>query len=108
MEHVPQPADDGQERAPRRRPRSRIRRRLAQRAPIDTTNPAAVVAWAGTVRPVVASLRALAEEATDRPAMRAHSRVFLRTAMLKSLRELEARLDAVAPPQGATSPAPAD
>ena len=49
-------------------------------------------------------LRTIAEEATDRPAVRVHSRVFLRRAMLKRLRELEARLDVVAAQQWAPDP----
>jgi hypothetical protein len=68
------------------------------RAPIQTTDPAALAAYAGELRPVVASLRALAEDATARPALRVHSRAYLRRDMLRDLRELEARLDAAALP----------
>ena len=48
---------------------------------------------------MVADLRALAEDATAVPTQRVHSRLYLRRGLLKSLRELEARLrDSVTTP----------
>ncbi len=79
--------------------RSRVRLREALRAPVETTDPAALAAYANELRPVVASLRTLAEDATVRPSKRVHSRAFLRSEMLKAVRVLEARLDAAAPPE---------
>jgi hypothetical protein len=78
---------------------SRARQRERLRAPVPTTDPAALAAYAGELRPVVASLRALAEEATARPSDRTDPRAFLRAGLLKSLRTLEARLAAAAPPE---------
>ena len=76
--------------------RSRVRQREALRAPVETTDPAALAAYAKQLRPVVASLRTLAEDATaPRPV---YSREHLRSEMLKALRVVEARLDAAAPP----------
>jgi hypothetical protein len=81
--------------------RSRVRERLRLRTPVQTTDPAALDAYAGELRPVVASLRALAEDATAPADKRVHSRVHLRSSMLKGLRELEARVDAASPPEHA-------
>jgi hypothetical protein len=78
--------------------RSRLRERLRLRAPVETTDPAALAKYAGELRPVVAALRALAEDATSPADKRVHSRAYLRCGMLKGLRELEARIDAAAPP----------
>jgi hypothetical protein len=78
--------------------RSRLRERLQLQAPVQTSDPAARAAYAGELRPVVASLRALAEDATSPADKRVHSRAYLRSGMLKGLRELEARIDAAAPP----------
>lgn len=78
--------------------RSRVRERERLRRPVQTTDPATLAAYAGELRPVVAKLRTLAEDATARPAQRVHSRAFLRGGLLKGIRELEARLDAAAPP----------
>jgi len=77
--------------------RSRVRARERLRAPVETTDPAALAAYASALRPVVATLRALAEDATLPASKRVHGRLYLRGAMLKSLRALEARLDAAAP-----------
>ena len=79
--------------------RSRIRERARLRAPVETTDPAGLAAYASELRPVVASLRAMAEDATARPSQRIHDRAFLRRGMLKSLRELEARIDVADPPE---------
>ncbi|MRG95765.1 hypothetical protein [Polyangium spumosum] len=77
--------------------RSRVRERERLRAPVETTDPAALAAYAGELRPVVASLRALAEDATAAPSQRVHARSFLRRELLRGIRELEARIDAAAP-----------
>ncbi|MRG97658.1 hypothetical protein [Polyangium spumosum] len=82
--------------------RSRVRERERLRAPVETTDPAALAAYAGELRPVVANLRALAEDATTAPSQRVHARAFLRREILRGIRELEARIDAAAP---APSPA---
>jgi hypothetical protein len=89
--------------------RSRVRLREALRAPVETSDPAALAAYAEHLRPVVATLRELAEDATaPRPV---YSREHLRNEMLKALRVVEARLSAAAPIQETTvavepSPAP--
>ena len=62
--------------------------------PATTTDPAGLSAWATSILPVVQELRALAEDATAVPTQRVHSRLYLRRGLLKSLRELEARLRA--------------
>jgi hypothetical protein len=77
--------------------RSRVQKRERLRAPVMTADPAALAAYAAELRPVVASLRELAEDATVRPAQRIHGRLYLRQAMLRRLRELEARIEAAAP-----------
>ncbi|MRG95769.1 hypothetical protein [Polyangium spumosum] len=77
--------------------RSRVRDRARLRAPVETTDPAALAAYAGTLRPVVASLRALVEDATAAPSQRVHARAFLRREILRGIRELEARIDAATP-----------
>ena len=74
--------------------RSRVRERERIRAAVQTTDPAALAAYARLLRPVVTNLRALVEDATATPDERAHSRVFLRRETSKSIRELEARIDA--------------
>jgi hypothetical protein len=81
--------------------RSRDRERLRLRAPVPTTDPAGLAAYAGELRPLVAKLRALALDATARPSQRVHVRALLRRDMLKGLRELEARLDAAVLPTAA-------
>ena len=73
--------------------RSRVRERERIRAAVQTTDPAALAAYARLLRPVVTNLRALVEDATATPDERVHSRVFLRRETLKSIRELEARID---------------
>ncbi|MDC0746017.1 hypothetical protein [Polyangium mundeleinium] len=77
--------------------RSRVRERERVRAAVQTTDPAALAAYAGALRPVVASLRTLAEDATAEPSKRVHARAFLRREILKGIRELEARIDAATP-----------
>jgi hypothetical protein len=77
--------------------RSRVRFREALRRPVETTDPAALAAYAAELRPVVASLRGFAEDATA--ARPVYSREHLREKMLKALRVLEARIDAAAPPE---------
>lgn len=88
--------------------RSRVRQRERLRRPVQTNDPAALAVYAAELRPVVASPRALAEDATVQPRQRVHGRLYLRVAMLKSIRELEARIDAAAhPPDVASSNSPA-
>ena len=77
--------------------RSRVAQRERLRAPVPTSDPAALAAYAAELRPVIATLRALAEEATARPSDRKHTRTFLRAGILKSLRTIEARLAAAYP-----------
>ncbi|WP_437831957.1 hypothetical protein [Sorangium sp. So ce1153] len=79
--------------------RSRVRLREALRAPVQTTDPAGLAAYAKHLRPVVATLRSLAEDATAARPM--YSREYLREEMLKGIRVLEARLDAAASPEPA-------
>ncbi len=83
--------------------RSRVRERTRLRASVVTTDPFALAAYANALRPVVASLRTLTEDATAEPSKRVHSRAFLRREILRGIRELETRIDAAAP---APSPAP--
>lgn len=76
--------------------RSRVRERERIRAAIQTTDPAALAAYAELLRPVVTNLRALVEDATTTPDQRVHSRVFLRREILKALREIETRIEVAA------------
>jgi len=73
--------------------RTRVRERARIRASVQTTDPAALAAYADLLRPVVTNLRSLVEDATATPDKRVHSRVFLRREILKGLREIEARID---------------
>jgi hypothetical protein len=84
--------------------RSRVRLREALRAPVETTDPAALSAYAAELRPIVATLRELTEDATAKRPV--YSREYLRDEMLKALRVVEARLDAAAPIQGPASEPP--
>lgn len=77
--------------------RSRVRERERIRAAVETTDPAAMAAYAGELRPVVTNLRTLIEDATAEPSKRVHARPYLRRELLKSIRELEARIEAAAP-----------
>jgi hypothetical protein len=56
------------------------------------TDPQALAAYAKYLRPVVTTLRELAEDATAARPM--YSREYLREEMLKAIRVLEARIDA--------------
>jgi hypothetical protein len=78
--------------------RSRVQLRERLHAPVETSDPQGLASYAAELRPVVASLRELAEDATARPSQRVRCRVLLRREMLRALRELEARIDAAAPP----------
>jgi len=80
--------------------RSRVVERERIRAVVQTTDPAALAAYAEALRPVVAALRTLAEDATAEPSKRVHARTYLRENMLKKIRELEARIVAA----GASTP----
>lgn len=73
--------------------RSRVRERARIRAAIQTSDPAALAAYAELLRPVVTNVRALVEDATAAPDKRVHSRVFLRREILKGLREIETRIE---------------
>ncbi|MDI1483276.1 hypothetical protein [Polyangium sp. y55x31] len=77
--------------------RSRVRERERIRAAVQTTDPAALAAYAGLLRPVVTNLRTLVEDATAAPSQRVHARAFLRREILRGIRELEARIDAASP-----------
>lgn len=87
--------------------RSRVRARVRLRAPVQTTDPAALAAYVGELRPVLAKLRALADDATVRPAQRVHSRAILRGGSFRGIRELEARFDAPAHPPDTEPSTPA-
>jgi hypothetical protein len=78
--------------------RSRVQLRERLRAHVETTDPAALATYAGELRPVVATLRALVEDATA--ARPVYSREHVRGEMLKALRALEARLDVADPEHG--------
>jgi hypothetical protein len=86
--------------------RSRVRLRDALRAPVETTDPAGLAAYAKYLRPVVATIRTFAEDATA--AKPVYSREHSREQLLKALRVVEARLDAAAPPEPAPNAAPGD
>jgi hypothetical protein len=66
-----------------------------KQAPNGRPTAQALAAYAKYLRPVVATLRTLAEDATA--AKPVYSREHLRSEMLKAIRVLEARLDAAAP-----------
>ena len=78
--------------------RSRVRKRERIRAAVQTTDPAALAAYAELLRPVVTNLRTLVEDATAEPDKRVHSRVFLRREILKGLREIETRIQVASNP----------
>lgn len=78
--------------------RSRVRNRERIRAAVETTDPAALAAYAALLRPLVATIRTLAEDATATPDQRVHSRVFLRREILKGLREIETRIEVASNP----------
>lgn len=78
--------------------RSRVRERERIRAAVETTDPAALAAYAALLRPVVASIRTLVEDATSAPDKRVHSRVYLRREILKGLREIETRIEVASNP----------
>jgi hypothetical protein len=70
--------------------------RARLRVPIDRADPQAMTAWIHGLRPLVADIRGLAEEATLPPAHRRYARVFLRRRLLRAVLAMEARLEAVA------------
>lgn len=78
--------------------RSRVRERERIRSAVETTDPAALAAYANALRPVVASVRSLVEDATAEPSKRVHARSFLRREILKNLREIEARIEVAMTP----------
>jgi hypothetical protein len=75
----------------------RARKEEHLRALVTTTDPAALAQFAGELRPVVASLRALAEDATA--ARPVYSKEHARHEMLRAIRTIEDRIDA-APEHG--------
>jgi hypothetical protein len=85
--------------------RARVRLREALRAPVETTDPQALAAYAAALRPVVATIRTLAEDATA--AHPVYSKEHARHEILKAIRVLEARIDAASPPPNAEPSAPA-
>ncbi len=80
--------------------RSRIARkeRLVAAATVETTDPAALAVYANSLRPYLATLRTLAEDATAPTGTRVHSRTYIRAEVLRTLRVLEVRINAAAPP----------
>ena len=78
--------------------RARVREsKRHARITVATADPAGLAAYVATLRPIVASLRALTEDATAAPEARVYDRLYLRRFILKDIRELEARLDAASP-----------
>ena len=75
--------------------RSRVREREHVQALVETGS---LAAYAAELRPIVATLRTLADDATAHREQRVHSRALLRRGLMKSLRQIEARIDAAAPP----------
>ena len=78
--------------------RSRVRERTRIRSAVVSTDPAALAAYAELLRPVIATIRTLAEDATSSPDKRVHSRVYLRREILKGLREIETRIEVASNP----------
>lgn len=78
--------------------RSRVRERERIRSAVQTTDPAALAAYAALLRPVVTNLRTLVEDATAEPSKRVHARSFLRREILKGLREIETRIEVASNP----------
>jgi hypothetical protein len=64
--------------------------------------PTDLAAYAAALRPAVATLRRLADEATARPSVRVYTRTHVRRGILRALRELETRIEAVAPKANGT------
>ena len=73
--------------------RNRTNAKIREAAAVQTTDPAALATYAKGLRAAVATIRALAEDATLPPSKRVHARAFLRDGMLKAIREVETRLD---------------
>jgi hypothetical protein len=69
--------------------------------------PIELTAYASALRPLVAQIRKLADDATAAPGERVHTRGYLRGKVLRALRELEVHLDAAAPREPAGD-APSD
>ena len=76
------------------------------RRPVDTTSPAALAAWARDARDLTREIRLFAEDATMPSGERLHARVYLRKMICRRLRELDARIDALAPAPDTDEPAP--
>jgi hypothetical protein len=71
---------------------------MRQPPPVDLADPAAVAAWADTMRGRANELRALSIWATTRKAHRRLSRRFLRRKMARHIRDFHVMLDALSPP----------
>jgi hypothetical protein len=77
------------------------------RRPVDTTAPTAITTWVHEARDLTREIRLFAEDATLPGSERRQSRVYLRKMICRRLRELDARIDALAPmPPVADEPAP--
>ncbi len=76
----------------------RLRREEHLRSLVQTTDPAALARYAAELRPVVATIRSFAEDATA--ARPVYSKEHARHEMLKSIRAIEDRIDAAAPEHG--------
>ncbi len=79
--------------------RNRANAGLRKAAAIHTTDPAALAAYAQGLRPAVTKLRALAEDAIMPRGTRVHSRAFLRDGILRTLREIDVRLNVADDPE---------
>lgn len=69
----------------------------ADRRPVDVTSPAAVEGWVREARELTREIRLLAEDATKPSGERVHARTYLRRMICRRLRDLAARIDAIAP-----------
>jgi len=79
------------------------------RRPVDRTSAASVEAWANDARTLTREVRAFAEDALMPRGERRHSRAYLRKMICRRLRDLDARIDALAPPpRPPAEPAPAE
>jgi hypothetical protein len=86
----------------------RYRNRIAPLPAVDLADPTAVASWLTAARERVDSMRSPAIEATTRKAHRKHSRRYLRRTLARAIRDVEAMLDALAPPDAAATMPPPD
>lgn len=75
------------------------------RAPMATSSPADVAAWARAARGLARDIRELAEDATAPRGERRQSRTFLRKMICRRLRDLDAKIDALATSTSSDTPA---